>query len=299
MPGPEIQTVVEMLRNAPPMIGDPLELRANMAATAGAAPLPEGVDFEEVDANGVRAEWATAPGASGDRAVVYAHGGGYIMGGIETHRGVVAGISAASGARVLSVDYRLAPENPFPCAVDDVVSAVKFVVERGVDPANVGVGGDSAGGGITVATLLALRDAGGPLPAAGVCISPWADLTLSGASIQEKAAEDPMVTTELLSTCTEVYIRDGDPKAPLASPIFADLTGLPPLLIQVGTAEILLDDARRLAERAKACGVRAELEEWEQMVHVWHAFGALLPEAGQAIDRIGEFLRECFERDPR
>ena len=294
MPGSEIKTVVDMLRSGPPMAGDVPTMRANMMATAGAMPKPEGVGFEEVSANGVRAEWVTAPGASLERAVVYAHGGGYVMGGIETHRGVVAGISAAAGARVLSVDYRLAPEAMFPAAVDDVCAAYRFVREQGVAADKIAIAGDSAGGGLTVASLVALRDAGDALPAAGVCISPWVDLTLSGDTVKTLADEDPMVTSALLETCTEAYVGEGDAKAPLASPLFADLTGLPPLLVHVGTAEILLDDARRLAERGKAAGVDVTLEEWESMIHVWHAFGAMLPEAGQAIDRIGEFLAEHF-----
>jgi acetyl esterase/lipase len=293
MPENEIKLVVEMLRANPPIAGgDILEMRAVMEATAGVGPLPEDVSFESVDAGGVPAEWVIAAGASGDRAVLYFHGGGYVMGSIVTHRGLVAGISQASGARVLSVDYRLAPENRYPAAVEDGVACYRFLLEQGLAPASIAIAGDSAGGGLTMATLLALREAGEPLPAAGVCISPWVDLTQSGETIETKAEEDPMVSGELLQQMADAYVEDSDARAATASPCFADLAGLPPLLIQVGTAETLLDDSRRLADRAKSSGVDVVLEEWDEMIHVWHAFALLLPEGRQAIRRIGEYLVE-------
>ncbi len=293
MPGPEIQTVVDMLRANPPLAGsDIAEMRAGMEAFTTAAPLPEGVDFDPVDAGGVPAEWTRGAGGSDDRVVLYFHGGGYVMGSVATHRGLTAGISRAAGARVLSVDYRLAPEHPYPAAVEDGVAAYRFLREQGVAPGQLAVAGDSAGGGLTIATLLALREAGEPLPACGVCISPWVDLTQGGESMETKAEEDPLVGREVLQQMADAYVADGDPRAPTASPCFADLAGLPPLLIQVGTAETLLDDARSLADRAKTSGVDVVLEEWDQMIHVWHAFALLLPEAKQAIDRIGEYLKE-------
>lgn len=293
MPGPEIQTVIDMLRANPPLAGsDIAEMRAGMEAFTTAAPLPEGVDFDPVDAGGVPAEWTRAAGASDDRVVLYFHGGGYVMGSVATHRGLTAGISRAAGARVLSVDYRLAPEHPYPAAVEDGVAAYRFLREQGVAPGQLALAGDSAGGGLTIATLLALREAGEPLPACGVCISPWVDLTQGGESMETKADEDPLVGREVLQQMADAYVADGDPRAPTASPCFADLAGLPPLLIQVGTAETLLDDARSLADRAKTSGVDVVLEEWDQMIHVWHAFALLLPEAKQAIDRIGQYLKE-------
>lgn len=293
MPGPEIQTVVDMLRANPPLAGsDIAEMRAGMEAFTTAAPLPEGVDFDPVDAGGVPAEWTRAAGASDDRVVLYFHGGGYVMGSVATHRGLTAGISRAAGAHVLSVDYRLAPEHPYPAAVEDGVAAYRFLREQGVAPGQLALAGDSAGGGLTIATLLALREAGEPLPACGVCISPWVDLTQGGESMETKADEDPLVGREVLQQMADAYVADGDPRAPTASPCFADLAGLPPLLIQVGTAETLLDDARSLADRAKTSGVDVVLEEWDQMIHVWHAFALLLPEAKQAIDRIGQYLKE-------
>lgn len=296
MAGPEIQIVVDMLRANPP-IGDVSfeEMRAGMEATTTAAPLPEDVAFAPVDAGGVPAEWTSAPGVAQDRAVLYLHGGGYVIGGISTHRGLTAGISRASGARVLSVDYRLAPEHPHPAAVDDAVAAYQYLLAQGLEPGAIAVAGDSAGGGLTVATLLALREAGVALPAAGVCISPWLDLTQSGESMDTKADEDPMVGRETLQRMADAYAGGQDPRSPRISPLFADLTGLPPLLVQVGTAETLLDDSRRLADRAKAAGVDLTLEEWDEMIHVWHAFAALVPEGQQAIERIGGWLGERWD----
>lgn len=294
MAGPEIQSLVEMLRANPPLQGTIDDMRAMMAATAGTAPLPEGVAFEEVNAGGVRAEWARPEGGSNERVVLYAHGGGYVIGGIDSHRGLVAGLATASGASVLSLDYRLAPEHRFPAAIEDGCAAYRWLLEQGFAPANVAIAGDSAGGGITAATLVALRDAGDPLPAAGVCISPWTDLTLSGDTMKTKADADPMVGAEMLGMMADAYLAGSDPKAPTASPLFADLSGLPPLLVHVGTAEVLLDDARRFAERAEAAGVDVCLEEWEDMIHVWHTFAAMVPEGQQAIDRIAEYLAERF-----
>jgi acetyl esterase/lipase len=292
LPGPEIKVVVDMLRANPPLAGgDILEMRAGMEATAGIAPLPEDVRFEPVDAGGVAAEWTSAPGASDERVVLYFHGGGYVMGSITTHRGVVAGISRASGARVLSVDYRLAPENPYPAAVEDGVASYRFLLSQGIAPESIAIAGDSAGGGLTVATLIALREAGEKLPAAGVCISPWADLSQSGETMVTKAEQDPMVSRDLLQQMADAYLDGADARAQTASPCFADLAGLPPLLVQVGSAEVLLDDSLSLADRAKSSGVDITLEEWEQMIHVWHAFAQLLPEGQQAIERIGEYLR--------
>lgn len=293
MPSEQLKTVVDMLRAAPMMDGDdPLALRAGMAAATAAAPPPEQTTLRKVDAGGVPAEWTDAEGVRDDAAFVYLHGGGYIMGNLDSHRQLVANLSRAAGIRALSVDYRLGPEAPFPAAIDDAVAAVEYVHAQGIAPDRVIVAGDSAGGGLTAATLVALRDRGLARPAAGVMISPWTDLTLSGASLETLAERDPMVSRRLLTVCRDAYLGGQDPKAPLASPVFADLAGLPPLLIHVGTAETLLDDARAFADAAERAGVDVTYEAWDDMIHVWHTFAAMLPEAQQAIDRIGAFVKE-------
>ena len=245
-----------------------------------------------MSANGVAAEWVAAAEARADRAVLYLHGGGYCIGSVNTHRQLACDLSRATGARLLLIDYRLAPEHPFPAALDDATRAYRYLIESGVRPAQSAIAGDSAGGGLTVATLLALRDADGPLPAAGVCLSPWLDLTMGGASMRTKAAVDPMVQRENLQRMAEAYLGGADPRSPLASPLFADLRGLPPLLVHVGSAETLLDDSTGFAERARAAGVDVSIDVWDDMVHVWHAFAFVLPEARQAIDRIGSYLRQ-------
>ncbi len=288
-----LQTVIDMLRAAPIGAGsDPLELRAGMAAATASAPPPENASIQPIRIGDVPAEWTDADGVADDAAIVYLHGGGYIMGDLDSHRNLVANLSRAAGIRALSVDYSLAPENKFPRAVEDAVSAVEYVHAQGIAPDRVIVAGDSAGGGLTAATLIALRDRGIPAPAAGVLISPWLDLTQSGETMASLAEADPMVTKQLLDLCADAYLGDQDAKAPLASPLFADLSKLPPLLIHVGTAETLLDDARRFEAAARGAGVDAILEEWEDMIHVWHTFAGILPEANQAIDRVGGFIKE-------
>jgi len=293
VPSPQLASLVAMLRQASPIAGGDVEaMRAAMdAATAGFVP-PADVEFLAVDADGVPAEWTQAPGARADRAVVYLHGGAYCLGGIATHRGLAARLARLARVRVLNVDYRLAPEHPHPAAVEDAVAAVRFAYASGLAPSRVAVAGDSAGGGLAVATLLALRDAGAALPAAGVCISPWTDLTGSGESLRARAAQDPLVDAETLARMAAHYLAGEDPRAPLASPLFADLRGLPPLLVHVGTAEILLDDATRLAESAQDQGVDVQLEVWDEMIHVWHAFADLLPEGEQAVAAIADFLEK-------
>ncbi len=288
-----LETIVGMLRSANPIQGNTvLEMRAGMEAGAAMTPVPEGVTFTPVDAGGVPAEWNDAEGVRQDHVVVYFHGGGYCMGSLNTHRGIVARISKLANLRVLSVDYRLAPEHPHPAAVEDAVAAYQFVLDQGIEPGKIALAGDSAGGGLTVAALLALRDRGIPLPGCGVGISAWTDMTASGDSIKTKASEDPMIgdVTSLLMMVDAYVGKDGDKKAPLASPVFADLSDLPPLLLQVGTAEVLLDDSVRLAERAKDAGVDVTLKVWQDMFHVWHAFGEMLPEGVSATQELADYV---------
>ena len=245
---------------------------------------------EPVTAGGVPGEWVSAPGADPGRNVLYLHGGGYTIGSIKTHRCLAGWVSRAAKARVLIIDYRLAPEHPFPAAVDDSLAAYRFMLDSGVNPARTVVAGDSAGGGLAVAALLAIRDAKLPLPAAAVCLSPWVDMEGTGESMKTKADVDPMVGPNL-ADMAKAYLGGKDLRTPLASPLYADLKGLPPMLIQVGTAEVLLDDSSRLAERARQAGVEVVYEPWENMIHVWQIFVPMLDESKQAVARIGEYIR--------
>src|SRR5579885_2123644 len=255
----QLESLIQKLRAVPT---DPTATfqRRRGAMEKAAFRLDADIKAQAVSANGVPAEWITAPGADAGRNLLYLHGGGYTIGSIKTHRCLAGWISRAARARVLIIDYRLAPEHPFPAAVDDSLAAYRCMLDSGLTAARITIAGDSAGGGLAVATLLAIRDARLPLPAAGVCLSPWVDLEGTGESMKTKAEVDPMVASGNLGDMAAAYLGGKDPKTPLASPLYADLRGLPPLLIQVGTAEVLLDDSRRLAERARAAGVEITYE---------------------------------------
>lgn len=277
--------------NRPPLGVVKVEsMRATMDSVGGR--FPDGVTGEIATVGGVPGEWITAPGADRDRVVLYFHGGGYVAGSIDSHRNLLGHLAAAIGCRVFAADYRLAPEHPHPAAVTDAVAAYRGLLdEHGIDPGHVAIAGDSAGGGLTMALLVALRDQGVALPVAAVPISPWVDLEGSGESMTTRAAADPMVAPENLAVIADLFVgADGDKRDPLAAPLHADLAGLPPLLIHVGDAEVLLDDSTRLADRATAAGVDTTLEVWPDMVHVWHASASYVPEADEAIARIVEFL---------
>ena len=248
--------------------------------------------YSRVNAGGVTAEWVAAAGASDSRVVLYFHGGGYIIGSPRTHRPMLAHLSTDSGARVLSLDYRLAPEHPFPAPVEDAVASYRWLLSEGYDPARIALAGDSAGGGLTVAALVQIRYLGLPVPAAGVCVSPWVDMEGLGESMETRAAVDPMVGKENLMVSAKTYLGGADPRAPLAAPLYADLRGLPPLLIQVGDAEVLLDDSTRLAGIAREAGVKVQMDVWDDMIHVWPLFAPILPEGKQAIAQAGEFIKK-------
>jgi acetyl esterase/lipase len=290
---PQLELIVQMLRSRPI---DPdataAELRAGMEQMTQLLSPPPDVRAEGVSVGGRPADWVTIEGATPDRVVLYLHGGGYVIGSPRTHRELAGRIAREAGARVLVIDYRLAPEHPFPAAVDDAVAAYRWLLAQGVSPERIVVAGDSAGGGLALATLLALRDAKLSLPAAGVCISPWVDLAGEGDSMTTKAELDPMVQREPLLRMSAWYRGETDVRHPLVSPLHADLAGLPPLLVHVGSAETLLDDALRLEARARAADVDISCEVWDDMIHVWHAFAPLLPEGAEAVARIGEWIRK-------
>jgi acetyl esterase/lipase len=299
MSNQEIEVLRQFLAAAPNTDQMSLdERRAFFDSLSEQFPTPADVVVERADANGVRAEWVRAAGARPDSVVLYLHGGGYIVGSPLSHRHLVAELGRAAEAAALSLDYRLAPEHPFPAAVEDAVTAYAWLLDQGISPNRIVIAGDSAGGGLTVATMLLLRDRGIALPAGGVCISPWADLTISAESYKTKADVDPMLNKDQLMMMAAAYLAGADPRSPLASPIFADLKGLSPLLIQVGTDEIILDDSLVLAERAKEAGVACTLEVSEEMIHVWHFFYPLVRQGREAIARIGEFVRKEFQIKP-
>ncbi len=295
MPSAEHEMVADLLRAAradEPPEGLPLELsRANMDQLADILPMPADVDVTAAEVGGVAAEWVVAAGADDDRALLYLHGGAYTRGSVRSHRSFCGRLSVDTKARVLALDYRLAPEHPHPAAVDDATAGYRWLLDEGFDPQRLVVAGDSAGGGLTAALLLALGAEGDPRPAGAVLLSPWVDLTLSGASMEERAAEDPICSPGSLARSAAWYAGGEDPACPLISPLFGDLTGLPPLLVLVGTAEVLLDDSLRFAAAADAVGVDLTLVVEEGLLHVWPLFPGV-PESDAAVAQIGEWVRK-------
>lgn len=268
--------------------------RANLDEGGARFLVPDDVTQEVIDADGVPAEFLVAPGAADDRVVLYLHGGGYVIGSIKSHRYLMQNVSRFSGAKTLGLDYRLAPENPFPAAVEDATKAYCWLLAQGYKAKNIAIAGDSAGGGLTLATLVNLREKGIDLPAAGVLISPWTDLSGEAESVKARADIDPMVKPEGLYSLGDKYLDGTDAKNPLASPVFADMAGLPPLCIHVGGKEILYDDAITVADKARAAGVTVELLDEPELFHVWHAFAPMLEEGQEAVEKIGAFLQKQF-----
>ncbi len=292
MPSPQHEAIVAMLQSQPLPSEPPSPemLRAFFEAIASTFPVPDGAKSTPAEMGGVRGEWIEMPQSSADRVVLYLHGGGYVIGSINTHRGLVARIAREARARCFSLDYRLAPENPYPAAVEDAVHAYRGLVASGIAPGRIVIAGDSAGGGLTLATLLSLRDAGDPLPAAAVCLSPWTDLEGTGASHSDPNIHDPMVNLPGLQLMGQLYAGAGV-RDPLASPLHGDFRGIPPLYILVGTRELLRDDSLRVADKARAAGVPVLLERGEGLIHVWPMFGDGVPEAADAVKNIGAFVR--------
>lgn len=273
----------------------PAETRAAFEAMLATIPVADDLTFTPIELGANPALRASAPGAASDATLLYLHGGAYISGSAQGYRVLAAELARATGVTAHVLDYRLAPEHHFPAAIDDAVGAYAALLEAGFAAERIVLAGDSAGGGLVMATLLALREIGMPQPAAALAISPWADLTCQSESITSKAADDPALTGEGLRIAAGLYLSGADAMHPLASPACADLSGLPPLLVQVGSAEILLDDALELAAAAGRANTPIRLEIWPDMPHVWHAFAFMLPEGRKAIETAGAFLRAAID----
>jgi monoterpene epsilon-lactone hydrolase len=295
MPSPEMRELISQLRQrqqaragqAPPPLE---EIRANFAPGGRLNPMPDDVDLAEVTAAGVPAYWLSAPGVDPDRVLLYVHGGAYSLGSIRSHGELAARLGRAAGMRVLLPEYRLAPEHPFPAAAEDVLAVWRWLRdEQGQAAESIVLCGDSAGGALVMGLLTTVRDAGEELPAAAALLSPVSDLTTSGASMTERADEDPIFTPEMIRGVAAVYLAGADPRTPLASPLFAQLKGLPPLMVQVGSAELLLSDAERLAAAAIDAGVDVTLQIGEGLPHVYPIMLGT-PEAATATEQIGQFL---------
>ena len=293
MASAELHKLVAMLRSSK-IASDPTieEIRAGWEKfTASFVPAAD-ISFKPVVARGVTAEWVTTPDSDSSRVVLYFHGGGYTIGSIASYRSFTGRLARATRARLLSIGYRLAPEHPFPAALDDAVSSYRWLLDQGIPPGRIAVVGDSAGGGLALSLAIAIRDAGGPPAATIVAIGPSTDLAKEGASVKERAHLDPIVNLESSMAHALRYVgTQGNLKHPLASPLYSDLHGLPPLLIMVGTHEALFDDSTRFAAKAEAAGVEVQLDIWEEMIHVWPVFADILPEGRQAIDKIGDYIR--------
>ena len=267
------------------------DMRADFEAWCERFPGDREASITRVSLGGVPADQIEAAGLATSRVVLYFHGGGYSLGSARSHRGLGKRIAFGARARVVLPDYRLAPEHAFPAAVEDAVASYRGLLAKGVEPQQIAVAGDSAGAGLALALLVSLRDTGAPLPACAVLLSPFADLECRGESYRTLADADPIVSREMGLAMGRAYIGGREPSDPLASPVRAALDGLPPLLVQVGSREVVLDDARLIASRAQQAGVLAKLDVWPGMVHVWHLFASVLEEGQRAIEDAGSFIR--------
>lgn len=294
MTHPGVEMIRTFMADAGLGAGTLVERRDALDRGAASSEPPRGVRVRRAELGGRRAEWIHPDGGRDDAVVLYLHGGGYCIGSLDTHRDLAARLAVATGTTVVTLDYRLAPEHPFPAAVDDACAAYRELVEGGTPPGRIAVAGDSAGGGLTIAMLVALRSEGLPLPAAAVCLSPWVDLTQTAPTFESLAGEDPMVTKEGLDEMADAYLAGADPRSELASPLFAEsLGGLPPVHIEVGACELLLDDSRRLADRIRVDGGSATVTVWPELVHVFQAFpGSMVPEADESVAAVGHFIAD-------
>lgn len=264
-------------------------VRASLERLTKFSKIPKGVEYKKVDCDGVTAEWNIPENIETQGVLIYLHGGGYVSGSIKTHRALVGALSKQAKTKCLSVEYRLAPEHPFPAGLDDVIKIYHWVLKQGVPSNKVVIAGDSAGGGLTLATLLRLRDEQTPLPAAGIMLSPWLDTECNGEKQAELEKTDPMIPIAGLRAFGQHYAK-GNLQNPYASPINADYKGLPNIYIQVSDNEVLTEDSLRFEKKAKQEGVNVEVEIWKNMVHVWQAYGPVLPEAVKAVRQLGNYI---------
>jgi monoterpene epsilon-lactone hydrolase len=288
----EIDAIRALLSSKPRPVGWP-ERRKRLDEVGSVWPVADDVKLTAVDVGGVPGEWSIVPGSDPSRVLMFFHGGGYCSGSILSHRRLVTEAGRATGVRTLAIVYRLAPENPFPGAYDDALTAWRFLRDQNISAAHIAVGGDSAGAGLTVALMSRLRDSHEELPGCAWLISPWTDLTMSGSTLLSKEAVDPLIHKQYLNELAQAYLPAGmDRKDPRVSPLYANLNGFPPTLIQVGSAETLLDDATRFAAVAGAADVRVTLEIWPQMIHAWPLWNAHLEPGRRALVNAGAFIRE-------
>jgi acetyl esterase/lipase len=257
---------------------------------AGFGPVQAGVDVQPVLISAIRGEWVVPESAQGRRVILYFHGGGFIAGSPESHRPLIARLAHAASARALVPQYRLAPEFPYPAALRDAADSYRWLLTQGITPANIVFAGDGSGGGLVFATLLALRNAGLPLPAAALCFSPWADMTLSGWSMLKNKGSDDALSWELLATCARHYLKGASPAEPFASPLYGDFRGMPPMMIHAGSLEVLKDDASRLGERAAAANINVNVEVYEGMPHLFQGLPEL-PESKVSLTRAASFIK--------
>jgi epsilon-lactone hydrolase len=269
------------------------EQRLFLDGLADVAPLPEGTNVQEVEVDGIHAEWVTGAGASEDKVLLYLHGGGYTLGSCKSHRDLAARLSQSSGAKVLLPEYRLAPEHVYPAGLEDATKAYHWLLKQGYQAGSIAIGGDSAGGGLTLATLMALRDANDvPLPACAVLLSPWTDLLAQGESHTTRASLDPMISTGAAKSSAQTYVGEGgDLSQGLVSPLYGNYVGLPPMLFHVGDEEILLDDTIGAAKNAESAGVQTTVKVWDEMWHVFQQSASAVPESQQSIDELGAFIK--------
>jgi acetyl esterase/lipase len=286
-----IDSIRTLLSSKPRPVGW-AERRQRLDDVGSIWPVADDVKLAAVDAGGVRGEWSIVPGSDTSRALLFFHGGGYCSGSIRSHRRMVSEAGRAAGIRTLAIGYRLAPEHPFPAALDDALAAWHFLRVQGIAGEHIAVGGDSAGGGLTAALISRLREAHEELPACTWLVSPWTDLTMSGSTLATKDAVDPLIHKAYLHELADAYLPAGmDRKDPRVSPLYSDLRGFPPTLIQVGSSETLLDDAVRFAAGAGAADVAVTLEIWPHMIHAWHLWNAHLESGRRAIASAGAFMR--------